>query len=158
MDFGGPVETFQGAFFLKASILQPIRQVFVIAALHFVGKHQLQKLRIIEFFLASIGLAVGQSSQDTGESQAFQYRLQFSRSSGWEPNIVLEQSVHGDPDVLCIAPKSADRSVRPAAEATGTSPPLRIPPGARAGWFRGCGGRRLRDTTPKRDALRRRDR
>jgi len=41
-----------------ANVLQPVRQVFVIAALHFVGKHQYQKLRVIEFFLAGIGPAV----------------------------------------------------------------------------------------------------
>src|SRR6266513_5227689 len=49
----------------------------MIAALDFVGEDQLQKLRVVEFFLAGIGPAVGQRGQDAGESQAFQHALQF---------------------------------------------------------------------------------
>ena len=39
-DFRLPIEAFHGAFFLESGNLQPIRQVFVIAALDFVTEHQ----------------------------------------------------------------------------------------------------------------------
>src|SRR6516165_12265312 len=76
-NLGRPIETLQGAFFLEASLPQAIGQVHVIATLDFVGQDQFQELRIVEFFLASIGIAVGQGGQDPGEFQALQYRLPF---------------------------------------------------------------------------------
>src|SRR5215831_12505238 len=81
-----------------------------------------------------------------------------ARSSAWEPSRAPGQSGYDGPDEPCIEPRSASRSARPGAGSAGASLLPRRPPGALAGWFRGCGGPRPRGTRPERGAPRGRDR
>ncbi len=77
-DLGGPIEALQRALFLEACGGQPVGDMFLIAALDFVGQDQLEKLGVVDLFFAGVGQPVGKRGQQAGEFQAFQYGFQFS--------------------------------------------------------------------------------
>jgi len=82
-DFGGPVETFQRALFLKAGGGHAVGDVFLFAPFDFVGQDEFQKLGVIEFFFSRIGDPIGQRGQHGGKFQTFQYGFQFKLDRHW---------------------------------------------------------------------------
>jgi hypothetical protein len=64
--FGRPVETFQGALFLKASSGETVADMFLLAPFNFVGQDEFEELGVIEFLVPGVSHTIRQDGEHAG--------------------------------------------------------------------------------------------
>ena len=70
-----PIELFQGLGFSEVGLVEPSRQIMLVATVDLVLKHQLEKVLFGQLGLSGVGNALRQGEEDTGKSQAFEHAL-----------------------------------------------------------------------------------